>query len=699
MKRSLCILLLFSCVLAGAQQLVLDNGVIRREISIHDGHISGQKYRINSSSADFMRPASREFSFMVDGVPYSGESSWKAFRHSETQSKDGGKGIVLSFEDIKNRFRVTLTYLSYPDLPIVRKFLSIENIDRKDICLEAVNVEDFAMTLSPIESWVMRQYARYKWLGPYEGNWDDPLIIVQDNKKGAGIAIGNEAVGVLKRSSVFLDGMSLTAGMTTPSQDFPFRRWLKKGEKWESPGCFTALYEGAGNPYEIAQTVVQDFVRRHMGVRIEQIPRKPMFVYNTWNPFRRNIDEKLIRELAEAAAECGVEEFVIDDGWQLNVNSPADKPEYLGDWEVDSKKFPGGLKPVFDHIKSLGMRPGLWISLATADPSSIVLRDHPEWFVKGADGQLTDLHNQRARSRTGCMGTDWYDYIKEKILYLEREYGLAYVKLDLSILSSAYVFDRERVGCHAHDHALHRDWAESFDVIYSRCMQLFDELHRDAPDLFIDCTFETAGKMQLMDYGIALHAEGNWLSNITQPVPVGSLRMRDLAWGRSPVLPPASLVIGNLKMDEQRHELNLKSLSGALPIMLGDPRQLTSEQRQRYRQWADWLKGLERTHGYMSFRQDLPGFGEPAEGSWDGFCRINSETGSGGLVGVFNQGSMEKSRTVFVPYLLPDRMYQVRRGPSGEVVANASGKALAEEGFDVTLTAPYDGELFEVVLQ
>jgi hypothetical protein len=44
-------------------------------------------------------------------------------------------------------------------------------------------------------------------------------------------------------------------------------------------------------------------------------------------------------------------------------------------------------------------------------------------------------------------------------------------------------------------------------------------------------------------------------------------------------------------------------------------------------------------------------------------------------------------------------MYQVRRGPSGEVVANASGKALAEEGFDVTLTAPYDGELFEVVLQ
>lgn len=42
-------------------------------------------------------------------------------------------------------------------------------------------------------------------------------------------------------------------------------------------------------------------------------------------------------------------------------------------------------------------------------------------------------------------------------------------------------------------------------------MKMFDDLHAEAPDLFIDCTFETAGKLQLMDYGIAKHAEGNWL--------------------------------------------------------------------------------------------------------------------------------------------------------------------------------------------
>ena len=33
------------------------------------------------------------------------------------------------------------------------------------------------------------------------------------------------------------------------------------------------------------------------------------------------------------------------------------------------------------------------------------------------------------------------------------------------------------------------------------------------------------------------------------------------------------------------------------------------------------------------FRQDLAGFGEPREGQWDGYQRINTETQSGGLVG------------------------------------------------------------------
>jgi len=48
-------------------------------------------------------------------------------------------------------------------------------------------------------------------------------------------------------------------------------------------------------------------------------------------------------------------------------------------------------------------------------------------------------------------------------------------------------------------------------------LEMFDELHQEAPELFIDCSFETGGKLHMMDYSIAKHAEGNWLSNIEDP--------------------------------------------------------------------------------------------------------------------------------------------------------------------------------------
>ncbi len=98
----------------------------------------------------------------------------------------------------------------------------------------------------------------------------------------------------------------------------------------------------------------------------------------------------------------------------------------------------------------------------------------------------------------------------------------------------------------------------------------------------------------------------------------------------------------------------------------------------------------------MSFRQDLPGFGEPQEGAWDGFARINTETKSGGLVGVFRWRSAERSRRVAVRGLDPDAKYAVLKGVKGEKVAEATGRELAEDGFEAVLPARIDGELYEI---
>ena len=98
----------------------------------------------------------------------------------------------------------------------------------------------------------------------------------------------------------------------------------------------------------------------------------------------------------------------------------------------------------------------------------------------------------------------------------------------------------------------------------------------------------------------------------------------------------------------------------------------------------------------MSYRKDLSGLGEPREGSWDGWQRINFQTRAGGIFGLFRQGALENSRTVFLRDLDPAKQYTVRLAPYGEEVYKGSGEDLMKKGFAVTIEKSIDGKIFEV---
>jgi alpha-galactosidase len=229
--------------------------------------------------------------------------------------------------------------------------------------------------------------------------------------------------------------------------------------------------------------------------------------------------------------------------------------------------------------------------------------------------------------------------------------------------------------------------------------RLFDELHEAKPELFIDCTFETMGGTQLIDYALLKHAEGDWLANFDGAAGEKTdIRIRNMAWWRSPAVPATSLVIGNAQMQDQGWETHIQSIAGALPIILGDPRKLSDTDLKKYRGYADWLQLMERKYGIMSYRQDLTGFGEPMEGMWDGFQRVNTEQKNGGIIGIFRHGSVEQTRIVTINYLDPLKTYEVRE-MDGTVVTLMTGTELREKGFEVTLTKLYSGELFEVEIK
>jgi len=329
-----------------------------------------------------------------------------------------------------------------------------------------------------------------------------------------------------------------------------------------------------------------------------------------------------------------------------------------------------------------------------------VFRSHPEWRILDMNGKPANIHNNWDKYlRTMCFATDWKLYIKEKLTEMIQEYGLRYVKLDLAAVTSAYINEAERSGCYATNHPGHKDHAESYIAIYTGLFQLFDELHQQFPDLYIDCTFETEGKMQAIDYAFRKHADGNWLTNFEEPYPVGNFRIRNLAWWRSPAMPASSMLIGNRRLDTPEAINELRTMMGTFPIMLGDLRTLSPEKRQEIKRWSDWIVELQKKYDYDLFRNDLPGFGEPAEGSWDGYARINTETKRGGIVGIFRQGAPDNKRIVLVEGLIPEKTYAVIPDPSTSLpVRHFTGKSLAETGFEVQLEKKYEGVLFEIEL-
>lgn len=674
-------------------ELTLNNGVVQRVIKLpsDEGQFLTTSYKPVTGEFQYFNATNTDFQFEVNGVAYSGKSKWNLIDVKQITDKLQGDGAAVTLQSSDKKIELTLKFLLYPNLPVIRKSLAVKNLGSSDVSLESVDVEKFDVSsyYATTFSWIYSDYGRRKSIGPYEGNMQDALVIVHNMDWEAGIVIGNEASGVLKRTSVFWDAPQICSGLTHKDGRFPFRKWIKSGDSFETPQVFTMVYNNHKDPEGILNTAVPDFVRKHMGIRLSELKEKPTFVYNTWEPFKKDINEKLVMELAKAAADAGMKEFVIDDGWQDNY----------GDWGINYKKFPNGLKPVFDYIKSLGMKPGLWVSVGSASPESKVYSEHPEWFVRDKKGNFANIHAEFDNGvRSACYSTGWKDYIRDILLNLAVEHGLEYLKLDFAVVASAYIFDNEKSGCYATDHPGHKDHHESMYANYERMWELFDELHAAKPNLFIDCTFEAMGGLQLVDYAMLKHAEGNWLSNFNHPDEKGDLRIRNMAWWRSPAISATALVIGNPKMDDKGWEMHIKSSAGSLPIMLGDPRKLSPSDLKKYRAFADWLQSMQSTYDIMSFRQDLPGFGEPKEGFWDGFQRINTDTKTGGIIGVFRHGAIEIKRKVTVNGLDPAKIYLVK-SMEGKVLTSLTGEKLKTVGFEITLNELYSGELLELTVK
>ena len=118
--------------------------------------------------------------------------------------------------------------------------------------------------------------------------------------------------------------------------------------------------------------------RLHPFVRALTPPTHRPVVLNTWEAVYFDHALESLLPLVDAAADLGVERFVLDDGW---VTGRTDDRRALGDWTVDPERWPSGLHPLADAVVARGMEFGLWVEPEMVSPDSRLAREHPEWML------------------------------------------------------------------------------------------------------------------------------------------------------------------------------------------------------------------------------------------------------------------------------------------------------------------------------
>jgi alpha-galactosidase len=317
---------------------------------------------------------------------------------------------------------------------------------------------------------------------------------------------------------------------------------------------------------------------------------------NTWEGvyFNHKLDQ--LKAQATAAADIGVERFVLDDGW---FGRRDDDTSSLGDWFIDERKYPQGLKPLVDHVSELGMEFGLWIEPEMVNPDSDLYRAHPEWALHVQGRPLLLSRNQLVLDLTR---QDTATFLFDCIHKVLAEHQIVYLKWDMN-----------RDLTHAGGSDRRAKTSAQTRAVYA----LMERVREAHPDVEIESCASGGGRA---DYGALARTHRIWTSDCTD-----ALERLEIQLGASKFFPRAVLgahisASPNHQTGRQ-HSLAFRAIV-ALPYHFGielNLLELAEEERNELKSWIALHKRLRPAlHGSNGFSLP-PQDGRYIQGAIDNF--------------------------------------------------------------------------------
>jgi alpha-galactosidase len=409
-------------------------------------------------------------------------------------------------------------------------------------------------------------------------------------------------------------------------------------------------------------------------------------VLNTWEAVYFNHDLTVLRQLADAAAELGVERFVLDDGWFVGRR---DDTAGLGDWFVDPDVWPQGLTPLIEHVRSRGMQFGLWVEPEMINEDSNLARLHPDWISGPGDRRSLRWRHQQVLD---LVNPDAWDYIYARLDALLSEYPIAYLKWDQN---------RDQL-------ELGHDGRSSTHEQTLAAYRMFDALRAAHPDVEIESCSSGGARV---DLGILQRTDRVWASDTND-----ALERQTIQRWTGLVLPPelvgSHVGPGTSHTTGRTHALSFRVIT-ALFGHFGvewDVRALTDGERKELGEAIGFYKAHRQLiHSGRAVRIDRPDDTDSAYG-------VIAQDGSRALVAYVTLATSpdEASGRLRVPGLDPDALYRVslalpldRHSFGGRALpawmregrAAMSGRALDVIGLAMPVLHPERALLLELVAQ
>ncbi len=175
----------------------IGNELVERRIAMNPerGFIFTTVFTNKLSGRNYISSLSKEFSLRVNGTELSGVTGDFGYVGHEVYGSGGVKGIEINLRAMRKDtglLDLKLIYEIYTRMPVIRKWMEIENSGGSPIVIDSIQVE--SLSLMPGSKHDLEVYT----ISSDGTEMLSPVVL--DTRRMEGFLVGNEAPGVLKYS-------------------------------------------------------------------------------------------------------------------------------------------------------------------------------------------------------------------------------------------------------------------------------------------------------------------------------------------------------------------------------------------------------------------------------------------------------------------------------------------------------------------